>query len=430
MSGLLGTLRTWTILRVVCAVIGVAMVLVLGTVYFYKKQPGELPVYTTAIARMVNGDEVYRIENAPPFTYPPFAAVPFAPFLVVPDKLHQGLWFLLNASIFAYVLIRLNSLVGEWCAGEASRRHRWLFWVILTVLIGRHLSSVIENKSNDVLMLLLMFEVARLSALGRFTAMGGVAGLGAAFKATPWLFLPVLVWQRRLVSAAALVGVAAVAHVIPDVIFPRSAGGSWTVSWYSTFLADLDVGGPAQAAGAWGAWNPLNQSLAGTLHRLSTPFDPSGPHPYDVNPWSLDAPSLTVLMVLGQLTVLLLVVWATQRRRDAEHAASHSAGLQRFGEVGAVLCGMLLLSPMSSKSHFGVLIVPLTFCVVELLRDSRRAVIALHLGLVFVLGTLTTKGFIGGDLGGRVLAMGSVTWCTVLTLTATLYALRRRPRSA
>lgn len=422
-------MRTWTILRPACTVVGLGIVLILGMVYFYKKGEGQLPVYTTASARMVDGAEIYRHEDAGAFTYPPFAAVPFMPFLAVPARLHTGLWFLVNAGILAYVVLRLRSLVSGWFAGNANQTRRRLFWIILVVLVARHLSSVVESKANDILILLLMFEAARFAALGRFTAMGAAAGIGAAVKATPWLFLPVLVWQKRLLPAAVLLGVAVVAHLIPDVVFPRSQGGSWTVSWYSTFLTDLSVGEPAESGGAWEAWNPLNQNIADTLYRLSTPFDAGSTHPYNINLWSLHGLALKIVTVFVQLTVLLLVLLATRRSHDFEHGTSGAADLRRFGEVGAVLCGMLLLSPMSSKSHFGVLIVPLSFCVVELLQDPRRAVIAVHLGLIFLVGTLTTKGMIGRDLGSQVLALGSVTWCTVLTLTATLYALRRPPLS-
>lgn len=90
-----------------------------------------------------------------------------------------------------------------------------------------------------------------------------------------------------------------------------------------------------------------------------------------------------------------------------------------------MFCAMLLLSPISSKSHFGLLIVPLSFCVIELVRDPRRLVIELHLALIFVLGTLTSKGLLGKDLGNLVLAYGTITWMTLLTLTGSLYLLRR-----
>ena len=80
---------------------------------------------------------------------------------------------------------------------------------------------------------------------------------------------------------------------------------------------------------------------------------------------------------------------------------------------------------MSSKSHFAILIVPISFCIVELIRDPRRLIIGIHLGIIFLVSTLTTKDIVGKQLGNEILALGSVTWITLITLLATTYALRR-----
>jgi hypothetical protein len=344
----LPTLKTKQVIKTLCIGLAVGTLLVVGLTYFYKKGDGELPVYTTAISRMVDGSEIYRRDDTKAFTYPPFAAVPFLPFLALPTELHPGLWYLINICVFTYVFRRLHFLVMDWLPGDTNRRHRQFFWIILLLLVARHLSSVFESKANDILMLLLMFEAARLAADQRYSLLGVWAGIGAAFKATPWLFLPVLVWQKRFVAAGILVAVAAIAHLIPDVVFPRSAGGSWTLSWYSTFLSKVSVEKPVDAEGAWAAWNYLNQSITATLYRLSTPFDGSAAHALNVNLWLLEGRSLTLLNIAAQLTVLSIVILATKTITGA-------TDLQRFGQVGAVLCGMLLLSPMSSKSHFAAL---------------------------------------------------------------------------
>jgi hypothetical protein len=88
---------------------------------------------------------------------------------------------------------------------------------------------------------------------------------------------------------------------------------------------------------------------------------------------------------------------------------------------------MVLLSPMSSKSHFCVLLVPVAFCVAELLYRRRSVVVALLLGFVFVTGTLTTRELVGRDLGRELLARGSVTWSAFALLVATCVLLLRAP---
>ena len=399
-------------------VLGLCFVVALSIGYFYSKGGGELPVYTTAIERMVIGEEIYRREDTKAFTYPPFAAIPFVPFLGLPKDFHPALWYVINICSFIYVFRRLNSLLLEWLPGEQNKRGRMLFWVLLIVLVGRYLSSVFETKANDIIILILMFESARMAALERDNLLGLWTGLGAAFKATPWLFLPVLIWQKKFLAALILFTVALAAHLLPDILFPRALGGSWTLSWYYTFLNSISLDKPVDVAGAWTSWNHLNQSLTATLYRLSTPIDPVKGIGISTHLWSLEGRQLLLLNIVAQLLVIFLVILANK-------PILNMTGLKRFGQVGAVLCGMLLLSPMSSKSHFAILIVPISFCILELIRDRRKVIIGTQLGIIFFVSTLTTKDIIGRQLGNEVLALGSVTWITLITLIATTYALHR-----
>ena len=414
--------RTILILLVLALVVGVA------GAYAYRKGPQELGVYTTASSRMVEGERIYRREDSKAFTYPPFAAVPYIPFLALPTNLHTALWLLLDLGILAYLIVGARSLLRSWLPGDGAKATRRWFWVILLPLAGRPLSAVFETKANDILILLLVFELARRAAAARYVVAGALAGIAAAFKATPWLFLPVFLWQRRFVPALVLVAIAALCHLLPDVAFPRNEGGSWTAAWYDTFVADVRVDQPAEAEGAWRKLNILNQSLDGTLYRLSSQEDPTGLEQGAVNLWSLEGRGQRIMILAAKAGVLLLVLLATRRRPRPEGSWAHP-DLRAFGQVGSVLCGMLLLSPMSSKSHFCVLVIPLAYLVTELLRDRRRWIIGLHLALILVLGSLTSKGLIGKAPGEWILAHGSVTWCTVLTLSASTYALLRQTRT-
>jgi hypothetical protein len=83
---------------------------------------------------------------------------------------------------------------------------------------------------------------------------------------------------------------------------------------------------------------------------------------------------------------------------------------------------MVLLSPMSSKSHFAVLLVPLAAALVVWLRVRRDLLLTVLLVGVFVLGTLLTKGLLGSKLGNVTLAYGSVTWTAFLALLAAMRA--------
>jgi len=80
-----------------------------------------------------------------------------------------------------------------------------------------------------------------------------------------------------------------------------------------------------------------------------------------------------------------------------------------------VLMSMVLLSPMSSKSHFIVLLLPYMAVVGYLLthRDAWRAIVPLLIAS-FAFNTLTAKAIIGRELSTRMLFLGCITIGTLL----------------
>lgn len=401
-----------------------------GLVGAIRKSTSELPVYTTGAARMLAGEEIYRADDPKPFTYPPVFALPFVPLVPLPVWLHRPVWYLVNVAALAVVIVLLRRCVQPVVAGNPGRRGppAWVFWLIVFVLGGRHVGSVFENQSHDMLVFLCVMVSIHAACTGREGAAGVWAGLGAACKATPALFAPVFVWQRRF-RAALFVGLAAIAFtVLPDLVLPRQDGGMWAMSWHGTFVSGIKPGQTAEVKGAWTAWNRLNQNLAGTIYRLTTKPEYEDEHVFDVSIWTSGERARRTLTLSAQLLVIGLLLCATRpglaRRTEADDLA-----FRRFGEGGAVACCMVLLSPMSSKSHFCVLLIPIAFCVAHLLYRQRDRIITALMILVFIAGTMTTKGLVGRQIGDRLLACGTVTLCALAALAATAYILCRGLKS-
>lgn len=408
----------------------VAAVFTAGLIGSLKKGTSELPVYVLAGKRMLAGEPIYRPTEPKPFTYPPFFAVPFIPLgFLASEAMQRAIWYLINVAVLAWIVVTLDRAFTRFRTAPNGQRAppTWLFWCLLAVLAGRHVTSVFENQSHDLLILACVVLASGAGLAIAEPRAGAWAGIGAACKATPALFGPVFVWQRRFRAAVAVAIVAVAVTLLPDLLFPAKHG-SWVGQWYDSFLSKITPGQTASAAGAWAPWNKLNQNLAGSIYRLSTPVENSGRHLFDVSLWNPDRQSLAWLTVGAQLLVLAVLCWVTRpsltSRLDAEELR-----LRRLGEGGAIASAMVLLSPMSSKSHFCVLLLPLAVCLVDVLyRDRDRIVIAL-LGVVFLTGTLTSKGILGNRLGDQVLARGSVTLCAIVTLAAVSRVLLSRARA-
>jgi len=423
-----------------------------------RKRPGETVVYDKAGDRIVRGEQFYTPEEGKAFSYPPFFALPYVPLAPLPEKLQRGIWYFINFIFLGLILYLLARQVwpaiqaepllitgppGDpagrkwwhpvgaiWSNTLASiRRHRppkLVLWLVVGVLSARFIISPLEYQSHDMIVLLLGALTISAWGSGAQIRSGIWAGLGAACKATPILFILGFLSKLQFKALIACVLAAAAATVLPDLLFPNPHGGLWVVTWYEKFVSKVGVGRAADAEGAWESWNFLNQSLAGTIHRLFTPIADAPPTHINVCIWRLGPAAIKIVTALSQLAIvgfLFLVFWPGHGRGLSRNQLS----LQRLGEGAAVLCAMVLLSPMSSKAHFCILLYPITFCAVDFFYRRRSPVVPVAFLLVFLVGTLSAKDLIGIELGNLFLAYGSITFCTLACFLATVYILIRRP---
>ncbi|MEZ5987736.1 MAG: glycosyltransferase family 87 protein [Planctomycetota bacterium] len=424
--------------RLLVAAAALAVVAVL-VVQAYRKDTSELPVYTLAGDRMAQGQEIYRPDEPKPFTYPPFFALPFVPFRWLPEAVHRGVFVVVNVAALALVFRLLWRLLAP-IVGARDRRAQVAYWVLVLLLSSRHLTSVLENQSHDLLVLLPLLAGVVAWARGRCVGTGAGVGLAVAAKATPLVFVPVLAWQRHYKAAAVAVAALVVATLLPDWLCPRADGGSWVGAWADTFLEGLTPGEAATAEGAWSSWNKLNQSLSGTLYRLSFFEGPAREHYWDVRVWAPSVGLYKVVLYGLQLALIGATAFLCLPRFLAD-VGPGERGFRVLGQAGLLVCCMVLLSPMSSKSHFCVLLLPIAFAGADFVFRRRDPALLVLFLVLLALGPLSSKGvlrpFFGKDLGvgptsagDLFLARGSVTGCALAAWLAAGHALFHRARAA
>lgn len=412
-----------------------------GGAYFTRRaQNGdrELPVYVRGGERLAAGAEIYRRGTEDkPFTYPPFAAVPFVPFAWLPADYQPAMWFAVNFHLALLIVWILHRWSRRPVAEGQGQPGIWSFWLLTILLGGHHVLSVFSNQSHDLLiaaaLALAVGSWARAPSLRSGLLAGFWIGVGAAIKATPLLFLGLFGARFRFAPVAALLGAFVVLSLLPDWVFPRADGNSWIVAWFDINLRGLEVGGTASAAGAWNAHSFLNQGMSGSLTRLFSEAAILGPF-VDESAMIADlgATGCKVVTLTCQVGVLLALVLSARHGARAVRTAADPDLAQRtvaMGEVGAFACGMVLLSPQSSKAHFCVWVFAAAFVVDRLLRGRRDLLLIGLTVLAFAVGPMMSKGIVGRELGNLMLARGNVTWCTLLLLLATLRGLWQ-PRPA
>ncbi len=220
----------------------------------------DLGVYLRLGGRYIFTSHLYSIglpNTSLLFTYPPFAALLFAPwqrsFSTVEPV--QTVWTMVNLAALVGLLVLSLQLVRA----DLPRRSVWRLALALSLpalLLNPVLVTVGFGQVNLVVVLLIMWDLLSERRLGRWQAPMGIAtGLAAAVKLTPLLFVPFLLLTRRFRAALSCTGTFLACELVTFVVSPASSTSYWTKALFSPGRAgDLSI--------------VDNQNLSAALDRL------------------------------------------------------------------------------------------------------------------------------------------------------------------
>ena len=351
------------------------------------------------------------------YAYPPSMAALSAAWCVGSLESSLAVWGLINAVATIVTIVLGWRLAGgeAWRSLDARSARVWLLGLFLA---APWIVIPLAHQQYDMVITALLYAGLWQLWLGRETRGGLLLGLAASMKCTPLLFAPYLLWRGRWRGAAAMTIMAIALNVGPDLLWPQASGGSYLADWDRLFLRGVVTAAP----GSWHSDLVLNQSLGGLLQRLARAvvgLDAT------LSPETIRA--LKWLTYGGGLALALgvaLRAGALGRRYALRDEAPPALAPPLAVEASAVLCLMLLLSPMSSKAHYVVLLLPILIVTrVASARPTRFN--RLGLGAMLALSWLTRKGLIGKTLGEALLFFGAPTWL-VLGLLAAMFGLLGR----
>ncbi len=427
-------------------------------------------VYRRAALRMQAGEPVNVIEPVA-YAYPPAMAFLTVPLSNGSPRLGALAWLAINAAALAALMTGCVRLCGGPKPFE-SINGRWLLVLLIAMLLNlRYTIAPLQHQQFDLVIAALVVGGCWALATGWKAAAGMCLGAATAMKCTPLLFFPWLLWRREWKAAALLLTIGVGLNLLPDAVFPQTNGRLYSQDWINSFAAAPARHGPGQ----WFTEPSQNQSLAGTLARWFGRPANAGPPTTDSAPTLPSAPAdgsaaaendrsgqnatgnqrLLRLLVYGTDILLLLATVAvygrplkplgkpfgempaeqpvgssTSKRLEGgpsrnEHRQRPQPTVQLAIESSAVCCLMLLLSPMTGKAHFVLMLLP-CFLLARLavIEGDRR--LWFVLALMAVAGPLTTKGILGRDLGGAVLDWGLPTFYLIFGLAGSWLAVRHR----
>jgi hypothetical protein len=339
----------------------------------FIKLPAGMETYPQAAACLWHGQLLQACD--PGFTYPPFFALVMLPFAPMPIWLRDLVWY--GVTLLATICAVKSS---EFIVRKATARpldgveSSWLLFFTL-VLSAKLILAVFENQAYDALVLVaVLVGLAALSG-GRSIAAGASLALAAALKATPLIFLPYLLWKRYFTAAAAFAVVYVAASLLPDLLFTPAGHQGYFSTWLEQVAGPPFGISPARAPLAfWDGANILNHSLRGAVA-------------LNVDETAQRALYNTALAAAdGCFIAVIAALLAASPRRPESIAIDGSL----------LLIAMLMLSPMTSRSHYVALLLPYMALVALNLRDEHSAMLGrVVLAASFVLVTLAGNDAVG-----------------------------------
>ena len=334
----------------------------------FVKLPAGMETYPQAAACLWHGLVLQVCD--PGFTYPPFFALVMLPFVPMPLWLGDLVWYGVTLAATFGVFKLSEDIAVKSLAAPLTRDE--LFWLRLFALLlsAKLVLAVFENQAYDALVLVAV--LFGLAALGeeRPVAAAAALALAAALKATPLIFLFYLLWKRYFAAAAAFVLVYALASLLPDLLFAPAGGPGYFSTWLGEVAGpSLGINPAGSPLAFWDGANILNHSLRGAI---SLNVDET--HHRTLFEAALASADGCLMVVVGTLL-------AVSPRRPQSIAIDGSL----------LLIAMLMLSPMTSRSHYVALVLPYTALLACNWRDQRtgrlgRAVLLVSFALVTLAG--------------------------------------------
>ncbi|MGW7534608.1 glycosyltransferase 87 family protein [Amycolatopsis sp. NPDC054798] len=301
-------------------------------------------VYRAGALQLLHGDNLYDANTLPtepgwallPFTYPPTAALLFAPLALVPVQVAWG--FLTVVSLGALAL-SVRIAIGALPRPTADSPRWWASparstIVFFLVFLGFEpvWRTIFLGQINLILMAMVLLDLLVICARG--SRWGGVlVGLAAAIKLTPIVFIGHLLvtgrWKDALRGLGTFVGM----QLLLFLVNPHDSWKYWTKT-----LPDTGRIGPVHWAG--------NQSLNALMNRAT-----------DLAPWAS-----TAATVIG-LVLAIPALWLMLR--------FHRRG-QALAALLVTAFWILLISPVS-WSHHWVWVAPLVVLLVSRLPKTTPA---------------------------------------------------------
>ena len=351
--------------------------LLVASVAYYRRflspQDAGMVLYPQAAQCLIDNQVMQVCAGA--FTYPPGFAFVMLPFAGMPMGLRLFVWYVITIAATVGVYKLSEKLAARLFAEPFGLVEQGWARILALVLSIKFALAVLENQAYDTLSMVFVM-LGLIGLAGRRDIWGGAAiGFAAAIKATPLIFLPYLIVKRRFAAAAAFTVVLLLVSYAPDIFFTPQGGSQGYLSAWLRHIAGASLFNPDAAQfNFWSGANSLNHSLRGAVSLQINEVTQAG---------LFKAVWYGIDLAFVALCAALIML-----RKERPGLLAIDASI--------LLIATLMLSPMTSRSHYVVLVLPYVVLSMVVLRDqATRWIGIVVLGLSFVLLTATSNDVVG-----------------------------------
>jgi len=431
-----------------------------------KKGSAWNSIQVGAASLLLHGKDFYHQIGG--FTYPPFDAFFATPFALMNARLARSAWYIISVISLVYLVRKSWQLAGgppvEPGKGRPAAPPREQIAFLLGNLIAVQFAlNALSHLQSDLLIAALIMAGCGAMMAGRFIRSATWIGLAAAFKATPLLFAPYLLWRRKPLAAGWLIAIAIGVNLLPNLVHSPPSGGLWLTQWAHRYLEPMTRS--QYLPGDWKNQLNNNQAIAGATRRWTGTTWKAAPGDFKVfdRPNGPSPATIRNVYYGSCLLILIPALWLAWKRWGARDVARHDSGgtglrqssVERVSpvlaapaaddrqhgrdahatdrpvrpdprliECGIILLLMLLLSPNSSIAHFCVMYLP-AFCVARIVVYEDRPVLGALFGLAVLCAVLSIRlrlpvTYVPEQV---LLWLGIVTFSTIFLMLACVIAL-------
>jgi hypothetical protein len=341
--------------------------------------------------------------------YSPFVAFVLIPLTYLPEFIPTFIFTLINF----FVLYRIWRIMGIWLKTDTLNNVQKRWWFILSIaFILRFVLHNFEKTQMNIVVFYLSFE-GLYQILLRSKSIGGfLLALGICIKLLPLVFLPYLVYRKKINASFATVLFCALLLLLPAAWFGFTFNFHLLQGWWAAINPTLDKYNSQQNVGVY-------------FHCISALipvyFSDCSYNSFSVNVMNLDPSKLFLLINAIRLVLVAITLFFLLASRNVNERPP----LFLFWELSYLFLLIPLIFPHQQKYSY-INLLPafgyIAFYVVRLYplssSTAKREKIFLFsaMGLVFTLTTLTADIIWGMSFGKYFQFMKLITVGTIILI--------------